>query len=116
MQKMNVSSLIKQLAALGCVWALGCARPLSRGEPTPDYLIKGAVHFPGPYSFGGVNQSLVKLIGHAGGMTEDAVYTRVEFVYDGVTNRFNLRRIAAGELEDPIVPVRSVVRVRRAVE
>jgi hypothetical protein len=49
-------------------------------------------------------------------MTEDAVYTRVEFVYDGVTNRFNLRRIAAGELEDPIVPVRSVVRVRRAVE
>jgi hypothetical protein len=116
MPKLNLGGPMKQLAALGCVCVLGCVGPRSRGGATPDYLMEGAVKLPGPYSFGGVHQSLSNLIGHAGGMTEDAVYTRVECVHDGVTNRFNLGRTAAGELEDPIVPTRSVVRVRRAVE
>ena len=116
MFKAILVGLMKQLALLGCLWALGCAKPVSKGKPVPDYQIEGAVRFPGHYSFGGLDQSLLNLMDHAGGMTEEAVYTRIEIVRDGVTNRFNLQRIAAGKLEDPIVPIRSVVRVRRAVE
>lgn len=37
---------MKQVAVLGCLWALGCAKPLSKGKPVPDYLTRVGHHIP----------------------------------------------------------------------
>jgi protein involved in polysaccharide export with SLBB domain len=95
------------------VIALGCAKVAPDNPVFRDYLILGEVNHPGAYEFDGIEQSLLTLIDRAEGMAELAIARRVRVERSGITNYYNLLKIKSGALEDPLIPLGSVVRVRR---
>jgi len=80
--------------------------------PVDGYRVLGQVQRPGDLSCSDQNQrTLLALIGESGGFTDDAIQSRVRVIHNGSTNIYNVRRIAHGTTNDPVIPCGSFIYV-----
>ena len=121
MKIMNLGSVSVALivATIGLIAATGCRSSdqakCAGSVDSHSYLIVGEVRRPGVIFSGDSPQTLLSLIDSRGGFTDYAIWTKVQVIYSGTTNRHNCKSIRNGKLPDPLIHLGARIVVRRAV-
>jgi hypothetical protein len=114
MRMLAILNLVLLVIVAGCS---NCASNNSRHNylPTPGkFGVFGEVKQSGYIDCKEIkSNSLTGLIAHCGGFTDSAYARKILVIYNGTTNRYDVRKIQSAEGEDPVVPCGALVLITR---